>query len=76
MLTYTTLLARDRIVVALPITNTKLPSNVKMPCLKYCRGGGSKQFRQGNGYSSHDPSKTGHEKVIQVQLWINTYIRI
>ena len=23
---------------------------------------------QGNGYSSHDPSKTGHEKVIQVQL--------
>ena len=22
----------------------------------------------GNGYSSHDPSKTGHEKVIQVQL--------
>ena len=26
---------------------------------------------QGNGYSSHDPSKTGHEKVIQVQLYMN-----
>ena len=77
MLTYTTLLVRDRIVFALPITNTKLPntSNVKMPCLKYCRGG-NKQSGQGNGYSSHDPSKTGHEKVIQVQLWIDTYTRI
>ena len=30
--------------------------------------GGTNNSGQGNGYSSHDPSKTGHEKVIQVQL--------
>ena len=68
----TTLLARDRIVVVvfqyqIPKVQIQVHQMLRCPVLNTVVWETNNSC-QGNGYSSHDPSKTGHEKVIQVQL--------
>ena len=64
----TTLLARDRIVVvAFQYQIAKVHQMLRCPVLNTAVEE-INNSGQRNGYSSNDPSKTGHEKVIQVQL--------
>ena len=70
----TSLFARDHIVVVafqyqFKSTRYKVQRHqmLRCPVLNTVMGE-TNNSGQGNGYSSHDPSKTGHEKVIQVQL--------